>query len=108
MVDITDSVVKSKINIGIACWGLVCGTTLALTVPRFKRRTMYLTCASSLLCVYIAWTISMERFMTTEAKSAAILTIFFIFAYSPAYNLGYNALTYSELSSIRSQFTVPS
>lgn len=46
--------------------------------------------------------------MTTEAKSAAILTIFFIFAYSPAYNLGYNALTYSELSSIRSQFTVPS
>jgi hypothetical protein len=96
MVDITDSVVKSKINIGIACWGLICGTTLALTVPRFKRRPMYLTCACSLLCVYIAWTISMERFMTTHAKAAAILTIFFIFCYSPAYNLGYNALTYSK------------
>jgi hypothetical protein len=98
MVDITDGVVKSKINIGIACWGLVCGTTLALTVPRFKRRTMYLTCACSLLCVYVAWTISMERFMTTHAKAAAILTIFFIFCYSPAYNLGYNALTYSKSS----------
>ncbi|GAB1201097.1 hypothetical protein APSETT444_010484 [Aspergillus pseudonomiae] len=94
MVGITNSVTKSKINIGIACWGLVCGTTLALTAPRFKRRTMYLTCAISLLCVYIGWTISMERFMTTEVKAAAILTIFFIFAYSPAYNLGYNALTY--------------
>lgn len=96
MVGITDGVIKSKINIGIACWGLVSGTALALTAPRFKRRPMYLTCASCLLCVYIAWTISMERFMTTKAQSAAIATIFFIFAYSPAYNLGYNALTYSE------------
>ncbi|KAL4872510.1 hypothetical protein BDV12DRAFT_133559 [Aspergillus spectabilis] len=97
MVNITDSVVKSKINVGIACWGLVCGTALALTAPRFKRRTMYLTCATSLLCVYIAWTISMERFMTTEARAAAILTILFIFLYSPAYNLGYNALTYTYM-----------
>ncbi|CAG8281455.1 unnamed protein product, partial [Penicillium nalgiovense] len=95
MVGITDGVIKSKINIGIACWGLVSGTALALTAPRFKRRPMYLTCASCLLCVYIAWTISMERFMATKAQSAAIATIFFIFAYSPAYNLGYNALTYS-------------
>ncbi|KAL4784186.1 general substrate transporter [Aspergillus varians] len=100
MVNITDSVVKSKINVGIACWGLVCGTALALTVPRFKRRTMYLTCASCLLCVYIAWTISMERFMTTEARAAAIMTIVFIFLYSPAYNLGYNALTYTYLIEI--------
>ncbi|EAW16682.1 putative MFS sugar transporter [Aspergillus fischeri NRRL 181] len=100
MVNITDGVVKSKINIGIACWGLVCGTTLALTAPRFKRRTMYLTCACSLLCVYVAWTISMERFLATHAKAAAILTIFFIFCYSPAYNLGYNALTYTYLVEI--------
>ncbi|KAJ5776238.1 MFS sugar transporter [Penicillium nucicola] len=97
MVGITSGVTKSKINIGIACWGLVCGTALALTAPRFKRRPMYLTCASCLLCVYIAWTISMERFMSTKAQSAAILTIVFIFAYSPAYNLGYNALTYTYL-----------
>jgi hypothetical protein len=95
MVGITNGVTKSKINIGIACWGLVCGTALALIAPRFKRRPMYLTCASCLLCVYIAWTIAMERFISTKAQSAAILTIFFIFAYSPAYNLGYNALTYS-------------
>ncbi|OOQ81876.1 putative MFS sugar transporter [Penicillium brasilianum] len=97
LVGITNSVTKSKINIGIACWGLVCGTALALTAPRFKRRPMYLTCASCLLCVYIGWTISMERFMSTKAEAAAKLTIFFIFAYSPAYNLGYNALTYTYL-----------
>ncbi|KAJ5943463.1 hypothetical protein N7516_003631 [Penicillium verrucosum] len=97
MVGITDGVIKSKINIGIACWGLICGTALALTAPRFKRRPMYLTCASCLLCVYIAWTISMQRFLATKAQSAAVATIFFIFAYSPAYNLGYNALTYTYL-----------
>ncbi|KAL3457208.1 putative MFS sugar transporter [Aspergillus heterothallicus] len=97
MVNITDGVVKSKINIGIACWGLVTGTVSALVTPRFPRRRMYLITACSLLCVYIAWTISMERFMTTQVKAAAVLTILFIFLYSPAYNIGYNALTYTYL-----------
>ncbi|EPS27166.1 hypothetical protein PDE_02109 [Penicillium oxalicum 114-2] len=97
MVGITDGTIKSKINIGIACWGLICATTLALLAPGFKRRPTYLTCASCLLCVYIAWTISMERAMNTKSHAAAVLTIFFIFAYSPAYNLGYNALTYTYL-----------
>ncbi|KAL4917019.1 general substrate transporter [Aspergillus aurantiobrunneus] len=100
MVNITDEVVKSKINVGTACWALVNGTTLALTAPRFKRRTMYLTCATCLICVYIGWTISMERFFTSETRAAAILTILFIFLYSPAYNLGYNALTYTYMVEI--------
>lgn len=39
----------------------------------------------------------MERFLTTHAVAAARLTIFFIFAYSPAYNIGYNALTYTYM-----------
>lgn len=37
--------------------------------------------------------------MVTKSHAAAIATIFFIFAYQPAYNLGYNALTYSKYSS---------
>ncbi|PNH69980.1 hypothetical protein VD0001_g7019, partial [Verticillium dahliae] len=52
--------------------------------------------------VYIAWTVSMERAMhanennyTNNAASTA--TLFWIFAYSPAYNIGYNALTYTYL-----------
>lgn len=42
----------------------------------------------------------MERFLATKSHAAAILTIFFIFAYQPAYNIGYNALTYSTYSSL--------
>ncbi|KAL2861239.1 putative MFS sugar transporter [Aspergillus lucknowensis] len=97
LVNITDSVVKSKINIGLTCWGLVNATTLALLIPRFPRRRMYIITAASLLCVYIAWTISMERAMNSATRASAILTILFIFLYSPCYNMGYNALTYTYL-----------
>lgn len=93
----TDPQFKGKLNVGITCWNFVNGMTIALLVGRFRRRSMYLTCTVSLLCVYVGWTISMERFLTTEAVAAARLTIFFIFAYSPAYNIGYNALTYTYL-----------
>ncbi|KAF7715297.1 MFS-type Sugar/inositol transporter [Penicillium ucsense] len=97
MVGITNGKIKSKINIGLACWSLIVGTTYAVLAPRWKRRPTYLICAGSLLCVYIAWTISMERSISTKSQASAILTIFFIFAYTPAYNLGYNALTYTYL-----------
>ncbi|KAJ5475719.1 hypothetical protein N7539_008006 [Penicillium diatomitis] len=97
MVGITNGTRKSKINIGLACWSLIVGTTYAVLAPRWKRRPTYLICAGSLLCVYIAWTISMERSINTKSQASAILTIFFIFAYTPAYNLGYNALTYTYL-----------
>ena len=32
----------------------------------------------------------------TGSSAAGKLVLFFIFAYSPCYNLGYNALTYSK------------
>lgn len=98
LVGITDKLVKSKINVGIACWGMVCGFACALTAARFKRRKVYLTCVCCLLSIYVGWTVSMERYLTTKAQAAAVMTIVFIFVYSPAYSLGYNALTYSKLN----------
>jgi xanthine/uracil permease len=95
LIGITVSLTKSKINVGIACWGLVIATILALVVPRFRRRPAYLTCVTALITVYICWTVSMERYMTTKAQGAAVATLVFIFLYTPAYNIGYNALTYS-------------
>ncbi|KAG7110599.1 High-affinity glucose transporter like protein [Verticillium longisporum] len=91
-----------KVNLGIAGWSLICGTTVALLVRRFRRRVMYMTCVLSLLCVYIAWTVSMERAMHANENNyinnaASTATLFWIFAYSPAYNIGYNALTYTYL-----------
>lgn len=93
----TDSAFQSKINVATNCWALVNATAAALVVRRFPRRTMYLTCACSILLVYCGWTIAQERFLTTGAVAAGNAVLFFIFAYSPCYNLGYNALTYSKL-----------
>lgn len=104
MIGKSDSVFKQQINVASSCWQLVCGTCVAFLVTRFKRRQMYLVCTVSLLCVYIAWTISMERAISGKESgrpndAANVATIFWIFAYSPCYNIGYNALTYSKLLS---------
>lgn len=92
----TDSAFQSKINVALNCWALINATTAALVVRRFPRRKMYLTCACSILTVYCGWTIAQERFLTTGAIAAGNAVLFFMFAYSPCYNIGYNALTYSK------------
>ncbi|KAH8589562.1 putative MFS sugar transporter [Bisporella sp. PMI_857] len=97
LIGITNSVVKSKINIGISCWALIAAVSCAMISARFPRRRMYLTCACSLICCYTAWTISMERYMSTKREAAAVLTLVFIFLYSPCYDIAYNALTYTYL-----------
>lgn len=43
-VGITDNRVQSEINLAMTCWGFVNATTLALTVPRMKRRSAYMVC----------------------------------------------------------------
>ncbi|KAK2044575.1 general substrate transporter [Colletotrichum somersetense] len=102
MIGLTDSEVKQKINLGLAGWSLICGFTVAMLVRSVRRRVMYLICTISLLLCYISWTISMSRAVHAmendyKNQSASIATIFFIFAYSPCYNIGYNALTYTYL-----------
>lgn len=100
MIGFTESTYIQKVNVSIACWSLFCGATVSLLVVKIRRRVMYLTCTISLLCCYIAWTISMQKAQTaqlagTPNNSANIAVLFFIYAYSPCYNMGYNALTYS-------------
>lgn len=102
MIGQTESVFKQKINVAIACWSLFAGVTVSLLVNRFKRRTMYLICTCSLLVVYICWTVTMQQSIAGNLanhpnKAAGAATIFFIFAYQPCYNIGYNALTYTYL-----------
>ncbi|KAH8593223.1 MFS sugar transporter-like protein [Bisporella sp. PMI_857] len=93
---------KTRINLGNTAWSFVNGTTIALISPRFKRRTMFLTGAIGMLVVYIAWTIGMryaELGLKTGVpnQSAGIAVIFFIFMYSPWYNIGNNALAYTYM-----------
>lgn len=102
MIGYTDSTVKQEINLVNACWSLVMAFTVAMLVRRFRRRVMYMTCVFCLLTVYICWTISMRYAVKAQETgvpnpAASWATLIFIFLYAPAYNIGYNALTYTYL-----------
>ncbi|KAJ7079434.1 hexose transporter [Mycena belliarum] len=88
---------KNLINLALTCWNLVNGTILALTVTKFKRRAMYLTCTISLLLVFTGWTVASANYVQTGSQPASKAVLAFIFIYPVAYNLGYNALTYTFL-----------
>jgi len=107
-VGITDPKLKQGINLGKEGWALVNAVGIALFITRFKRRHMYLLCTSCMLIVYISWTTCQGIYVEAEKKhkidpsfplnkTAGYMAIFFIFLYSPAYNIGFNSLTYTYL-----------
>jgi fucose permease len=93
-IGITDPHVQVRYTVGTEAWGFLVGLLMAGITPRFPRRKMYLLCASSLLCVYTAWTIAQARNRITGSKETGYAVLVFIFLYKPAYCIGYNALTY--------------
>lgn len=102
MMGYTTNYAKTRINIANACWGLINATTIAFIVTRFPRRIMYMTSAILMLLVFIAMTISLERLQFAvdnnfTNKAAGISALFWYFAFSPCYNIGNNALTYTYL-----------
>ncbi|PVI01474.1 general substrate transporter [Periconia macrospinosa] len=102
MVGIEESITKQKLNVGYAAWSLVTGLGVSLIVTRFKRRTLYMLCALSLLVVYTGWTVGFQKATTAQKAgghngAAAAASMFFIFAYQPCYNIGFNALTYTYM-----------
>jgi hypothetical protein len=104
MIGYTDAWTKTRVNLGNAAWQFINGTLVAIISPKFKRRTMFLTGAIGMLVVYVAWTIAMEKAEVAletgiPNKAAGIVVIFFIFLYSPWYNIGNNALAYSRFIS---------
>ncbi|KAF8752260.1 hypothetical protein RHS01_07722 [Rhizoctonia solani] len=95
-VGITNNRTVNQINLANTCWGFINGTIWALSVYKFKRRPMYLACTMCLLCVYVGWTTSAALYTTRGSKEASHAVLAMIFLYSPAYNMGYNALTYNK------------
>jgi len=107
-VGITDPKTKQGINLGKEAWALINAVTIALFITRFKRRRMYLLCTTCMLIVYVSWTTCQGIYVEAEKKhkidpsfplnkTAGSMAIFFIFLYSPAYNIGFNSLTYTYL-----------
>jgi MFS family permease len=96
LIGYSDPTFQAQYNLGNQCWSLVCGVCASLVVMRFKRRTMYLTGILSILAVYVGWTTCTALFIVDKSDVAAKMSLFWIYAYAPAYSLCFNALTYSE------------
>ena len=105
MMNFTSTYAKTRINIANQCWSWMNATFFALIVARFRRRVMFMTSATGMLLVFTAMTIAF--YFLREANDAgrtnshaSIAALFMYFAYSPFYNLGNNALTYTYLLEI--------
>lgn len=101
MMNFKENAVKTRINIANQCWGLINATGLALVVTRFRRRWAFMASSTSMLLIFSAMTVSFKVLRDAKDRgetnqAASISALFFYFAYSPCYNLGNNALTYSE------------
>lgn len=103
MMNYTSSFAKTRINLATHCWGLINGTIIALIVTRFKRRHMFMLSSASMCLSFIAMTIAFQKL--TEAddagrtnQPASIAALVFYFVYPVCYNIGNNALTYSNVS----------
>ena len=99
----TDSYAKTRINLANNCWNLITAVIIALFVAKVKRRYMFMASSISMLLVFIAMTISFEKLREAktagvENHAAQISALFWYYAYSPCYNIGNNALTYSKLA----------
>lgn len=101
MMGYTTTYAKTRINLANACWSLITASIAAFVVARFKRRFMFMLSSATMLLVFISMTISFEQLRAaknakTTNKAAGVAALFFYFAYSPCYNIGNNALTYSK------------
>jgi sugar porter (SP) family MFS transporter len=102
MMNFTTNYAKTRINLANACWSLINATIIAMFVTRFKRRHMYMLSATAMCLCFCAITISLERMQValdagSSNAAAGISGLFFYFAFSPCYNIGNNALTYTYL-----------
>jgi len=102
MMGYTSPYAKTRINIANQCWSLLTATVIALFVTRFPRRWAFMLSSTLMLCAFLGMTVSFERLQHADKHkyhngSAQISALFFYFAYSPTYNIGNNALTYTYL-----------
>ncbi|KAG9317748.1 hexose transporter [Chiua virens] len=99
-IGIHDNRTKHVINLCKVSWSLVNSTIFSFTVPRYPRRSIFLLSSVSLFIVFSAWTIASAVYSFTQSKLSAQVVVALIFLYSPAFNLGFNALPYTFLTEL--------
>ena len=103
----TTSYAKTRISIANNCWGLLTASVAAVVVSRFPRRVMFMTSAATMCMIFLGFTVSFKSLSDAanhkpkgyHNDAAGKAALFFFFAFSPCYNIGNNAITYSMILS---------
>lgn len=101
MMGFTDSYTKSRLNMANTCWSLFNATIFALFITRYRRRIAFMSSSSSMTVCFIAmticfWALQQAKDNNDKNLAAGRAALAFYYLYGPCYNLGNNALTYSE------------
>ena len=96
-VGIRDPLIKQAVNLGVTMWGAITAFTIAFFATKFPRRRVYLLCSTSLLAVFIDWTIASSRYAATGNTGSSAADVTLILLNQPCYNLAFNALSYAYL-----------
>ncbi|PMD64344.1 hexose transporter-like protein [Hyaloscypha bicolor E] len=107
MMGYTTNYAKTRINVANNCWGLLTASCAAIAVGRFPRRAMFMTSAATMFLMFLGFTVAMEKLAEASNetpsrvnKPAAHAALFFYFAFTPCYNIGNNAITYTYLTEL--------
>ena len=94
-IGITDPTIQLLINGILQIWNLAVAITASFLVDKLGRRVLFLSSCIGMLVFFTLQTVCSALFAEHGTQGAAHAVIAFIFLYSPAYNTGFNALTYS-------------
>jgi Sugar (and other) transporter len=94
--------IKTRLSLASNVWGLITSTIAALLVGRFPRRVMFMLSSATMLMIFIGFAVSFDKLQeaanakpTRHNAAAEVAALFFFYAFTPAYNIGNNAITYS-------------
>ena len=82
LVGISDNHSVQVIILCYNCWAFCNSVPLAIFMPRFPRRLVFMGSAVGMGLCFIAWTISSARFDIDGEHAAGVTTIVFIFLYN--------------------------
>ncbi|GME76359.1 unnamed protein product [Ambrosiozyma monospora] len=101
-IGITSKDEKLVVNGGLMIYNFGVAMIVPVIVPRFKRRTMFLSSFTLMLLTYVIWTVlsAINQQRNFEQKSLGQGVLAMIFFYYLAYNLGLNGLPYLYMTEI--------
>lgn len=101
-IGITGETRQLQINGALMAYNLVIASVIASFVGRFRRRTLFLFCTSTMLLSYVIWTalsaINEKKHFADKSYANGVLAMIFLYYF--AYNVGMNGLPFLYITEV--------